>query len=119
MERGAGCSLSLPPVWGERGHASRPDVRQVDTTRLMMVLVDDRDSGVGDLHASYLRGLTFGWEHGADGAAHSLSANSDEIQSATFPQPESGIVTLSPVVQRTDVAERHYSGRSAVSLLGD
>ncbi len=36
------------------------------------------------------------------------------------PQPESGIVTLSPVVQSADVAERHDSGRSAVvSLLGD
>ena len=37
-----------------------------------------------------------------------------------FPQAESGIVTLSPAVQRTDVAERHDSGGSAVvSLFGD
>ena len=56
-----------------------------------------------------------------DGAAHGLSANvGRDPVGDLLPQAESGIVTLSPVVQRTDVAERHDSGRSAVvSLLGD
>jgi hypothetical protein len=48
---------------GARGDASRTIVKQVDTTRLMMVLVDDCDAGVGDLHGSDLRRLTLGREH--------------------------------------------------------
>jgi hypothetical protein len=48
---------------GARDYASRPNVEQVDTTRLMTVLVDDCDIGVGDLHTSDLRRLTLGREH--------------------------------------------------------
>jgi len=50
----------------------------------MMVLVDDCDTGVGDLHASDLPWLTLG--RGASAwteRPHGLSANWDEIQSAT------------------------------------
>ena len=106
---------------GRRGHASRPDVKQVDTTRLMMVLVDDRDSGVWDLHASDLSRLTLGWEHRCRWSSpRPVDQLGRDPVGNLFPQAESGIVTLSPIVQRTNVAEGHDSGRSAVvSLLGD
>ena len=106
---------------GRGGHASRPDVKQVDTTRLMMVLVDNRDAGVGDLHASDLRRLTLGREHrGGWSSPRPVGQFGGDPLGNLFPQAKSGIVTLSPVVNRTEVAERHDSGRSAVvSLLGD
>ena len=86
-----------------------------------MVLVDDRDSGVWDLHASDLRRLTLGREHrrGWSSPRPVGQLGGDPVGNL-FPQSESGIVTLSPVVQSADLAERHDSGRSAVvSLLGD
>ncbi len=85
------------------------------------MLVDDRDSGVGDLHASDLRRLTLGWQHrGGWSSPRPIGQLGRDPVGNLFPQPESGIVTLSPVVQSADVAERHDSGRSAVvSLLGD
>ncbi len=87
----------------------------------MMMLVDDSDAGVGDLHTSDLRRLTLGREHrrGWSNPRPVGQLGRDPVGNL-FPQAKSGIVTLSPVVQRTDVAERHDSGRSAVvSLLGD
>jgi hypothetical protein len=123
ISRFARSAPGVPPNAGSGrgGHASRPNVKQVDTTRFMMMLVDDRDAGVGDFHASDLRRLTLGREHrrGWSGPRPVGQLGRDPVGNL-FPQPESGIVTLSPVVQRTDVAERHDSGRSAVvSLLGD
>ena len=107
--------------FGAGGHASRPDVKQVDTTRIMIMLVYDRDSGVGDLHASDLRRLTLCRQHrGGWSSPRPVGQLGRDPVGNLFPQPESGIVTLSPVVQSADVAERHDSGRSAVvSLLGD
>jgi len=106
---------------GRADLASRPNVKQVDTTRLVMVLVDDRDPGVGDLHASDLRRLTLGREHRRRrGSPRPVGQLGRDPVGNLFPQAESGIVTLSPVVQGFDVAKRHDSGRSAVvSLLGD
>ena len=85
------------------------------------MLVDDRDSGVGDLHASDLRRLTLGWQHrGGWSSPRPVGQLGRDPVGNLFPQPETGIVTLSPVVQSADVAERHDSGRSAVvSLLCD
>ena len=86
-----------------------------------MVLVDDRDSGVWDLHASDLCLLTLGWEHrGGWSSPRPVGQLGRDPVGSLFPQAKSGIVTLSPVVQRANVAEGHDSGRSAVvSLLGD
>ena len=86
-----------------------------------MVLVDDCDAGVWNHHASDLRRLTLGREHrhGWSSPRPVGQLGGDPVGDL-FPQAESGIVTLSPVVQRIDFAERHDSRRSAVvSLLGD
>src|ERR1700722_2482338 len=99
--------VGVPPNAGSgRGCiASRPDVK-VDTTRLMMVLVDDRDSGVWDLSASDLRRLTVGWgQRGGWSSPRPVGQLRRDPVGNLFPQPKSGIVTLSPVVQRTDVSE--------------
>ena len=74
----------------------------------MMVLADDRGSGVGDFTLLISVGCPSDGDHRG------------RWSSPRPPQAESGIVKLSPVVERTCVTERHDSGRSAVvSLLCD
>jgi len=106
---------------GRGGGASRTDVEQVDTSRFMMVLVDGRDAGVGHLHTSDLRRLTLGGKHGHGWSSpRPVGQLRRDPVGYLLPQAEPRIVALSPLIECTDIAERHDSSRSAtVSLLGD
>jgi len=91
---------------GRGGHASLPDVKQVDTTRPMTVLVDDRDSGVGHLHAS--PSVDLGWEHqGGWNSPRPLKRNPGSSRS---PQSYTAL-TSSP--SGTTQADRRWSAFSA------